>query len=177
FWHIKYKHALGGYKKFVQRSSDTLKLKHNKDCSYFVFRAGSRKPEMVANANKDGCSWQGALYKAWRIYTRDTPPQRQDLRGFMRPLGSVPSERTPDDRSAVECYYCKQTGHYKSECPDRDIHAGRHLTFDPDEEEEVWQKEEDIFAATELLEAAQSFASAVPRAAKKVKRKLKGKVR
>uniref|UniRef100_A0A7S2ASY4 Uncharacterized protein n=1 Tax=Alexandrium andersonii TaxID=327968 RepID=A0A7S2ASY4_9DINO len=91
-WHLRYKDALGPYKKFVQ-SCEELALHEIGNGSFKVTKKGDACPE-TSPAKQE--QWKKQLDSAWQTYCKVTPTHERSLKNFTSVLPTG-AEKTKAD--------------------------------------------------------------------------------
>ena len=99
-WHLKYKDALGHYKKFV-KSCDKLQVIEQGNGKYIIQKAGDKTKPPPLQSNKDlKKDWKQLLLSAWNIYAQATPVQERNMEVFISALPKGVRQVKPEAESS-----------------------------------------------------------------------------
>uniref|UniRef100_A0A7S1MQ39 Uncharacterized protein n=1 Tax=Alexandrium catenella TaxID=2925 RepID=A0A7S1MQ39_ALECA len=94
-WHIRYKPALGPYKRFLESQKDKLTIHEFGNGGWLVTKAGDKAPEQKEARTKEE-QWKKQLNSAWNTYCGVTPAHERSVQNFTSVLPQGAEKTGPE---------------------------------------------------------------------------------
>mmetsp|Transcript_87137 Transcript_87137/g.188659 ORF Transcript_87137/g.188659 Transcript_87137/m.188659 type:complete len:250 (-) Transcript_87137:43-792(-) len=98
-WHIKYKLALGSYKKFAKQQTDKLVVVDRENGNFVVAKKGDKN---IPAPPPPGQLWKRCLTNAWNSYCKAVDKEDRSVENFVASLPKGARDSKPDGASPAK---------------------------------------------------------------------------